>query len=302
MDRVDALRTFIAVADARSFTEAARRLGVSPSQASKVLMRLEDRLGARLLNRTTRDVALTDVGRAYLESARAVVEAFETLDDSVRDDGQPRGLLRVSAPVTFGAAPLQPALLAFAQAYPQVGLEVSFSDRTVNLVDEGFDVAVRITRLADSSLIARKLAETRIVVCASPDHLQRHGTPQTPEALAGREAILDLNLREPTLWDFRVGGARRDIRVEGRLRFSSPAACLHAAREGFGIARAPAFAATDDLRSGRLIPILTAFECEPIGVHAVYPHARHLAAKVRVFVDFLARRFAGRPAWHVGWG
>src|SRR3954471_16291451 len=206
MDRFDEINAFAAVADARSFTQAARRLGVSSAQVSKLVARLENRLGARLLNRTTRDVSLTDTGRAYLERARALLEDFETLEGSVRDQGGPRGLLKVSAPVSFGATQLTPALLDFAAAYPEVSLDVSSTDRMVNLVEEGFDVAVRIGQLPDSSLIARKLAAVRIVTCAAPAYLQRAGVPLQPQDLSRHEAIIDTNARDPFVWSYGVGG------------------------------------------------------------------------------------------------
>jgi DNA-binding transcriptional LysR family regulator len=301
MDRLDEIAAFATVADTRSFTQAARRLGVSGAQVSKLVARLEDRLGARLLNRTTRDVSLTDTGRAYLERARGLLEDFEALESSVRDEDGPRGTLRMSAPVSFGARQLDPALLDFAKAYPHVALEVFYSDRMVNLVDEGFDMAVRIGQLGDSTLIARKLAPVRLVTCASPAYLQAHGVPQTPADLAAHESIVDLNAREPYVWGFGIGGECMDVRIHGRLRFSSPEACLQAAERGFGVARAPAFVAHERLRAGTLTPLLCNFESETVHVHAVYPHARHLAPKVRAVVDFLAARFAGEPEWHSGW-
>jgi DNA-binding transcriptional LysR family regulator len=238
MDRLDEMRAFVAVADARSFTRGAGRLGTSTAQVSKAIARLEDRLGARLLHRTTRDVSLTDTGQAYLERARELVDTLEALDASVRDTGKPRGLLKLSAPTVFGAAQLAPALLDFAAAYPELGLEVSFADRFVNLVEEGFDAAVRISRLADSSLTGRKIAETRVVTLASPAWLEQHGTPASPTELATSETILDLNASEPTLWDYGGGAFRFDVRVSGRLRFSDLTLCLAAARAGFGVARA----------------------------------------------------------------
>jgi DNA-binding transcriptional LysR family regulator len=301
VDRLDEINAFAAVADARSFTQGARRLGVSPAQVSKLIARLENRLGARLLNRTTRDVSLTDTGRAYLERARQLLEDFQALESSVSEQGGPRGLLRISAPVTFGAAELTPALLEFAQAYPEVALDVSSTDRMVNLVEEGFDVAVRIGQLGDSSLVARKLAAVRLVTCAAPDYLARAGTPAGPEDLADHEAIIDTNAAEPALWRFAIDGRTQEVRVQGRLRFSGARSCVAAAQAGFGVVRAPAFAAADDLREGRLKALLCAFEPELIHVHAVYPHARHLAPKVRAFVDFLARRYSGEPEWHQGW-
>jgi len=301
MDRVDNIRTFVAVADALSFTEAARRLGHSPAQISKLVARLEDRLGARLLNRTTRDVSLTDTGRAYLERARILLDDYDALESSVRDVKGPRGLIKISAPVSFGASELQPALLDFARTCPEIGLEVAFTDRLVNLVEEGVDMAVRISRLAESSLIARRLAPVRIVTLASPDYLERAGEPRQPSDLAGRDVILDLNASDPALWVFAEASSRSDVRVHGRLRFASADACVAAARAGFGIARSPAFVPADDLRAGRLRTILKSFEPEPLFVHAVYPHARHLAPKVRALVDFLVQRFAGEPEWHQGW-
>jgi len=302
MDRFDEISAFAAVADARSFTQGARRLGVSSAQVSKLVARLENRLGARLLNRTTRDVSLTDTGRAYLERARSLLEDFEALEGSVRDQGGPRGLLKISAPFSFGSSQLTPALLDFAAAYPEVSLDVSATDRMVNLVEEGFDVAVRIGLLPDSSVIARKLAAVRLVTCASPDYLQAAGAPATPQDLGRHEAIIDTNARDPTLWAYGGDGDRQEVRVHGRLRFGGADACVAAARRGLGVARTPAFAAAEDLRAGRLTPLLCAYEPQMIYVHAVYPHARHLAAKVRAFVDFLAARYAGEPEWHQGWG
>lgn len=302
MDRFDEISAFAAVADARSFTQGAKRLGVSSAQISKLVARLENRLGARLLNRTTRDVSLTDTGRAYLERARILLEDFETLETSVRDQSGPRGLLKISAPVSFGASQLTPALLDFARAYPDVALDVSSTDRMINLVEEGFDVAVRIGQLSDSSLVARKLAAVRMITCASPAYLAAHGAPQTLADLAGHVAILDANMPDPTVWKFGPHGDTRDVRVHGRLKFTGADACVAAAVQGFGILRTPAFAAADALRAGDLVPLLCSYEPEMIYVHAVYPHARHLASKVRVFVDFLARRYAGEPEWHQGWG
>jgi DNA-binding transcriptional LysR family regulator len=301
MDRIEELRVFIAVADGRSFAQAARRLNISPAQASKLVAKLEDRLGTRLLNRTTRDVSLTDNGRAYLERGRGVMEEFDQMEKSVQETTAPRGSLKVTAPVTFGMQQLGPALLDFATAYPEVGLEVSFADRIVNLVDDGFDVAIRIGVLADSSLVARKLAEVRAITFTSPSYIAVHGRPRDPSELANRETILDINIKDPFVWAFGTGKKRIDVKVNGRLRFSHPFVCLAAARAGLGIARAPAFVATEDLRSGRVEALLREFEPDPVAIHAVYPHTRHLASKVRAFVDFMAKRFAGEPEWHQGW-
>jgi len=300
MERLDDIRAFVAVADALSFAEGARRLSLSPAQISKLVAKLENRLGARLLNRTTRDVSLTDTGRAYLERARALLDDFDALESSVRDVKGPSGLIRISVPVSFGNTELSYAFLDFARSCPDIGFEVRFTDRLASLVEEGLDMAIRIGRLADSSLIARRLAPVRIVTCASRSYLEQHGEPKEPEALAERDVIVDLNAREPNLWVFG-GAARKEVRVRGRLRFASADACVAAARAGFGIAQSPAFVAAEHLRSGELRTILQAFEPEPLYVHAVYPHARHLAPKVRALVDFLVQRFSGEPDWHRGW-
>jgi DNA-binding transcriptional LysR family regulator len=303
MDRLDEIRAFVAVAEARSFTQGARKLGVSGAQASKLVARLENRLATRLLNRTTRDVSLTDTGQAYLEQARELLDGFDALETSVRDrNSGPSGTLRISAPVSFGKNQLTPALLDFASGCGSVSLDVSFSDRMVNLVEEGFDVAVRIGQLGDSSLIAKRLAPVRLVTCASPDYLARAGVPRALEDLAQHETILDTNARDPQVWRFGMDGQSAEVRVHGRLRFNGAEPCVAAAKAGFGLLRTPAFAAAEDLRAGRLVPILCNFEPELIHVYAVYPHARHLAAKVRAFVDFLAARYAGEPQWHQGWG
>ena len=301
MERLDDIRAFVAVADALSFVKGARRRGHSPAQVSKLVARLEARLGSRLLNRTTRDVSLTDTGRAYLDRARILLDDYDALEASVRDLKGPRGLIKMSAPVAFGAAQLELALLDFARIFSEVGLEVGFTNRLVNLVEEGLDMAIRISRLADSSLIARRLAPARIVTCASPGYLEREGEPQRPADLAAREVIIDLNVSDPALWIFGHAENRSEVRVQGRLRFASADACLAAARAGFGIVRSPAFIAAADLRAGRLRSILRSFEPEPLYVHAVYPHARHLAPKVRALVDFLVQRFSGEPDWHQGW-
>jgi DNA-binding transcriptional LysR family regulator len=298
MDRIEELRVLVAVADLRSFAQAARRLGVSTAQASKLIARLEDRLNSRLLNRTTRDVSLTESGRAFHARARVLVEEFDQLERSAQEAAMPRGLLKISAP---SIRQLEPMLVDFARAYPDIGLEVSFTNRMVNLVEDGFDASVRIGTLADSSLVARKLATIRTVTVASPDYLAARGVPQKPEDLEKHDLILDLNFVDPYVWSFGSGLKRMQVRVAGRLRFANPYVCLAAACAGFGVARAPAFAAAEDLRSGRVVTLLTKYEPDPATIYAVYPHARHLASKVRVFIDFLADRFAGEAEWHQGW-
>jgi DNA-binding transcriptional LysR family regulator len=254
------------------------------------------------LNRTTRAISPTEAGQAYYERLRPLLEEFDNLDLSVRNISRtPRGRLRLTAPLTFGALELAPALADFAARFPEIELDVSFSDRVVNLVDEGFDIAVRVGRPDDSSLVARKLCDVRIVVVGSPAYLERNGEPATPEDLARHECIIDTNFRDPNRWPFRAGGTERLVPVRGRIRYSNAEACLRAAEAGLGLACVPAFVAGDAIRSGRVIRLLVDFETDPYGVHVLYPHSKHLAAKVRALVDFLAERYRGAPVWEQGW-
>lgn len=303
MDRLDCDRMFVAVAETGSFTAAATKLGTSSGQASKLVSRLEADLDVRLLNRTTRAVSPTEAGVAYLERLRPLLEEFDNLDMSIRNISQtPRGRLRLTAPLTFGAMELAPALNDFALQYPEIELDVSFSDRLVNLVDEGFDMAVRVGRPVSSSLIARKLCEVRIFPVASPAYLAQHGIPATPSDLTQHECILDTNLQDPNRWPLR--DSDKDpaaVPVKGRLRYSNAEACLKAAEAGLGLAFVPSFVSGPSIAAGRVKPVLTLFEPAPLGLHTLYPHNRHLAAKVRALVDFLVARYRGKPSWEAGW-
>lgn len=304
MDRLDCDRMFVAVLDTGSFAAAAQRLGTSAGQASKLVSKLESDLGVQLLKRTTRALSPTEVGLAYHERIRGLLEAFDALDASVRNaSGAPAGRVRLTAPSSFGNRQLVPALIDFARAYPDIELDVSFSDRVVNLVDEGFDLAVRIGKPADSSLMVRKLCDACIVLVAAPDYLDRHGPPAHPQDLASRDCIIDTNFRDAFNWRFAgpEHGQTLSVAVTGRLRFSNGEACLAAAETGLGIARLPSFIAGESIRAGRVVELLKAEKAPPLAVHALYPPARHLALRVRTLVDFLARRFRGQPEWDRGW-
>lgn len=302
MDRLASARMFIAVIEAESFTEAAARFDTGSAQASKLVSRLEADLGVRLLNRTTRSVSPTEAGQAYYDRLRPLIDEFDNLDLAIRNISQtPRGRLRLTAPLTFGVRELTPVLNDFAGRYRDIELDVSFSDRVVNLVDEGFDVAVRVGRPGDSALIARKLCEARIVVVAAPAYLDRQGEPGRPEDLVQHECIIDTNFRDAGRWPFTAAGAQTMVPVRGRVRYSNAEACLRAAEAGLGLACVPSFVAGDALRSGRVRRVLAEFETAPYTVHALYPHNRHLAAKVRVLVDFLSERYRGSLPWEAGW-
>jgi DNA-binding transcriptional LysR family regulator len=298
MDRLDCDRMFIAVMETGSFAAAALRLNTSSGQASKLVARLEQDLGVRLLNRTTRALAATEVGRSYYQRIRGILDDLETLDDEVRARSTtPRGQLRLSAPLTFGTMQLVPALNDFAARYPLIELDVSFTDRMVNLVDEGFDAAIRAGRMDDSSLIGRKLAVMGTMVVASSAYLEAYCTPAHPADLRDHVCIQDSNFRDPGLWRFTEGGAEFTMPVTGRLRYSNAEACLNAAAMGLGLANVPDFVCAQALAAGRVRRVLQAFEPAPGGIWAIYPPGRHLAAKVRLLVEFLAERFRDGADW-----
>ncbi len=294
---------FVAVMETGSFTGAAARLGTSSGQASKLVSRLESELGVRLLSRTTRAISPTEAGQAYFERLRPLLDEFDNLDAAVRDTSHaPRGRIRLTAPLTFGTVEITRALNDFACDFPDIELEVGFSDRLVNLVDEGFDLAVRVGRPGDSSMIARKLCDMRILVVGSPAYIEQHGEPSAPADLSGFDCIIDTNFKEPGRWPFgTVADGQFSVQAQGRIRYSSAEACLQAAEAGLGIACVPSFVAGDALRAGRVQRVLAGYEPEPYAVHALYPHSRHLAGKVRALVDFLVARYRGTPHWDIGW-
>lgn len=302
MERLDCDRMFVAVMELGSFAAAAARLGTSSGQASKLVARLESELGVQLLKRSTRALSPTEVGLAYFDRIKNLLEEWDALDASVRHAaGKPTGRIKLSAPITFGASQLAPVLIAFAREYPEIELDVNFSDRLVNIVDEGFDVAIRIGRLSDSRLIARHLSDMRVVIAASDEYLSTHGTPTRYQQLADHNCIIDTNFRDPFNWPFSVDGEAVTLPVRGRLHFSNAEASLIAALSGLGIARLPTFIAGPALRAGNIRPLLRHSEIPPLGLYAVYPPARHLAHKVRALIDFLVSHYAGEPEWDRGW-
>jgi DNA-binding transcriptional LysR family regulator len=273
------------VVEAGSFSEAAQRLGTSSGQASKLVSRLEGELGVRLLHRTTRALSPTEAGQAYYNRLRPLLEDWDSLDAEVRDRGRSlRGTVRLTAPLSFGTLRLAPILNAFAAAHPQIALEVELTDRLVSLVDEGFDLAVRVGRPADSSLVARRLCEVRIVAVASPGYLDGRGAPEAPADLAQHDCILDTNFRDIRRWRF---GGGVTVPVTGRLTFSDATLCVAAAEAGLGIAYTPDFVAAESLRQGRVLRVLAEHEDEALGAWAMTPSGRHLPAKVRALVDAL---------------
>lgn len=298
MDTLDLMRTFVAVVDARSFTSAGRRLGRSKALISKHVGELEDRLGVRLMNRTTRSLQVTDVGRAYYDRARTLLADFDTLEDSVKSEaGQPRGVLRITAPQTLGEIELMEMLNAFRARYPKLELDVFLADRIVDLISEGFEVALRITTLSDSSLIARKMCDVRLVLCAAPSYLAEHGAPQCPEDLLRHTCIVDTNIRWRDQWRFGQSEGGNVVRVPASLTVNSATAVHGAVRDGMGIGFIPEFAVARDLKAGRLVSLFDEVNPHKLGVYLVYPHRLHLSAKVRAFIDFTADWYTPDPPW-----
>jgi DNA-binding transcriptional LysR family regulator len=299
MDRLDCDRMFVAVMETGSFAAAAKRLGTSSGQASKLVSRLEAELGVRLINRTTRAISPTEVGQAYFGRIRSLLDELDAVDASVKSEsGSPSGRLRITAPMTFGITQLAPVLHDFARQYPKIELDVSFSDRVVSLVDEGFDMAVRIGRPVDSGLVARKLCDVHAIAVAAETYLSAQGSPKRPEDLAKHSCIIDTNFREPFVWRFRdAAGKALAINVGGRLRFSNAEACLGASEAGLGIAYVPNFVAGASLAAGRVRPLLRDFAEEPFGIYVLYPPGRQLATKVRVLAEFLAARYRDTTEW-----
>lgn len=295
MDPLTRMQAFVQVVEAGGFSAAARRAGKSKALLSKYVRDLEDELGVRLLNRTTRQLSTTEVGIAYHREAVDILQRLDDLTASVRDShGEPRGHLRVSGPRFFGDSELGGAITEFMTLHPEITVDLRLDDRFVDLVEEGFDMAIRVSEPADSSLIARRLAPFRVVTCASPEWLERHGRPKVPTDLAGMPAIADTNARNWSHWPFVVDGERVVVPVTARLHVNAPQVAATAAEAGLGVARTPLFAVRHALEAGRLEILLEDYELRNLTVHAVYPHRRHLSAKVRVFVDFMVQWFERR--------
>ncbi|ALG73942.1 hypothetical protein VY88_19760 [Azospirillum thiophilum] len=294
MDRLDDLTVLVEVVDGGSLSAAAERLGLSASAISRRIAQMENRLGTRLLARTTRRVALTDAGATFCLRARAILAALDEAEQALTEmNEEPRGTLRITLPVMFGQMLVAPLLPSYLKRYPGVTLEASLSDRNVRLVDEGFDLAVRIGRLADSSLIARRLRSMRRRVVASPGYLERHGTPQVPADLARHDCLTLMTGSGRPEWEFLVDGVRETLRPNGSFQADNLWMLRHAAVGGLGLVRLGDFIVEDDIKAGRLVPVLTAQELTDEAIHAVYPATRHVSPKVRSFIEHLLAGLAG---------
>jgi DNA-binding transcriptional LysR family regulator len=297
MDRIDAMQAFVAVADLGGFAPAARKLGLSPSGVTRLIAALEERLGARLLQRTTRSVALTDAGARYLERARRILADVEEAETSIQDERtRPTGRLVVSAPIGFGRLYVSPVMSEYLKRHAEVSGELRLADRMINLVEDGVDLAVRIGHLADSSLVARHVGEMRRIVVASPGYLKTHGEPKTPEAVASHETIQFGGTAASPDWRFVRDGNEVRITPVPRLTTNSSDAAIGYAVRGGGLTRVLAYQAADAIKAGRLKILLAKFEPPSLPIHIVYPTSRLLSAKVRAFIDLVVEI----SDWHFG--
>lgn len=310
LDRITDLVAFIRVSDARSFTIAAEQLGMSRSAVGKCVVRLEDHLGVRLLHRTTRSVTPTDEGEAfYVRCARILADLEEVELDMASRSEQPRGRLRLDLPVSFGRLHVLPILHRFMETWPEVVVNVTFTDRYVDLIEEGIDIAIRIGGEEDSQLVGRTLAPHRLVACASPEYLASHGVPMTPADLATHSCLAFTHGGRPTEWRFQPK-ARTDesetvvnaqsIPVHGRFCTSNAESLRDAVLAGYGIGQLATFLVGDDLRAGRLQPILETHTLDGPPIRVVYPTGRYLSPKVRHFIDLLAETWRPEPPWDEG--
>lgn len=299
MDVLSDIAVFVQVVDSGSFTAAADRLELSKSVISKYVTRLEEQLGVRLLNRTTRKLSLTEAGQAFYHKSRI---ALQDLDDAraevSRLQADPRGVLRLNAPMTFGILHIAPRLAEFHRQYPEVKVDLNLDDRKLDVVEEGFDLSVRIAELPDSSLVARRLCRCRHVVVAAPSYLQEMGKPKTPAALS-EHRILTYRYQESRLdWHFLRGDKGVEhVQVDGHTRMNNSLAIREAVLAGMGIARMPSFAVGEEIRQGSLVELFSNYELPELSVFLIYPQRRHLSPKVRAFIEFMGAQLQDPPPW-----
>lgn len=294
MDKFRELEVFVTVAESGSFVAAAAHLHISKAAVSRAVQQLEARLGVRLLQRSTRRLSLTEAGQAYLVRGKQILADLEETEALVGDTAlQASGRLRVNAPLSFGVNRLAALWPTFMARHPGLELEVDLTDRLVNLLEEGYDMAIRITQPRDSSLIHRKLASTRVLLCASPAYLAARGTPASVADLARHDIIAYTYSPGSDTWRFETPTGEQSVTVRPRLRANNGETCREAALAGLGIARQPDFLVGDAIENGRLVEILPESCSQELGIYAVYPSRKHLSLKVRVLADYLAKSLAG---------
>ncbi len=288
MDTLTSMNVFVRVAKTGSFTATANDLGLSKAMVTKHVMQLEHRLSTRLLNRTTRSLSLTDVGASYLERCQQVLQDVEEMEEAVTHlQTKPKGMLKISAPPVIGAVHIAPALAEFLKLYPELSVDMVLKSSHSDLVDEGLDIAIYLGKLDDSSLIARKLAVSPLVVCASPDYLATYGIPQTPDDLTQHSCLINRALPPRNIWYFLNNGVIEEIKVSGRMQSNVADPMRIAAIHGLGLIMLPRYIVGRDIEKGKLHTVLDSYTPRPLEIHAMYPHRKYLSAKVGLFLEFL---------------
>jgi LysR family transcriptional regulator for bpeEF and oprC len=300
MDRLDVMRLFVRIAETGSFSKAARAAGVGQPTASKQIAALEERLGAQLLHRTSRGLNLTDAGQAYYELSIRLLSEIEAAESSVgRGKTSPSGLLRVALSAAFGRMYVVPRLPEFFARYPDLAIDLDISERHVNLIEDGVDVAIRIGFLADSTLIARRIGSMQLVTVASPEYLDRRGEPATPADLERHTTVVFMSRGAPRPWKFRGPSGVITVEPKGLVRTNDAEHIRAAVRAGLGVTLAAGWLFAPDIASDAVRPLLRDFASDPYPIHAVHPSGRIIPAKVKTFVDFLARVFAEEPSLRI---
>jgi DNA-binding transcriptional LysR family regulator len=288
MDKLTSMTVFVRVAKLGSFAAGARELGISRAMATKHIMQLEGALGSRLFNRTTRSLNLTDVGSAYLERCQQVLFDIEEMEAAVTHlQTQPRGVLKISAPPVIGATHITRAVVDFLKVHPDIKIDITLQSSPGDMIDEGIDVAIILGALDDTSMVARRLATSPVVVCGSPDYLEKHGIPKTPEDLVHHSCLVNWAIAPRHKWQFKTESGLKIVQVAGRLQANAAHSTRIAAINGLGLVMLPTYIVGGDIEKGLLKVVLENYPLIPMEIHAVYPHRRYLSAKVRTFLDFL---------------
>jgi len=299
MNELTQIKSFVALVESGSISKAAERMDIAVSAVSRRLKELESSLGVQLVQRTTRKMHITEAGeKFYRRCGRLLDDLEEAKHEASNTATALSGTLRIATPLSFGVAHLSPAVAAFMHLHPQIKIELDMSDRRIDLVEEGLDLAIRIGTLEDSSLMARKLASVRHVVCASPDFLNRHGIPSTPQDLSALPALCYGNLSQPDTWHYHDKDSKPgQVKVPMRMRANNGDALVEAAIAGLGVLCEPSFIVHGSVERGVLKPLLTDYQWNPMGIFAVYPQTKHMPTRVRAFIDFLVSSFGDTPYW-----
>ncbi|MBE9396609.1 LysR family transcriptional regulator [Pontibacterium sp. N1Y112] len=298
MDKLSEMQVFVAAVRSGSFSAAGRQLELSPSAVSKLISRMESRLGVRLLNRTTRTLSLTEGGQVYFQRCLEIIHDVESAEDALSGFGQvPKGTLRINSSAGFARHQLIPQLSEFQMTYPEIDIELQLSGLSVDLIGERVDVAIRLGSLEDTSLVARKLGESQRIVCASPTYLEKYGQPQTPDELKQHQCLRLSTSDSFNHWHFNRQGVSEVIDIDRGFVTDNVEALHEYARMGGGIARLSSFMVAGDIEAGRLIPLLRHYDIDKQQIHVLYTHRKYLPAKIRVFVDFLLQKFVPTAPW-----